>query len=605
MSNPELTSEERQQFENLLEFIKQTRGFDFAAYKRPTLVRRITKRMQTVNIASFDEYRDHLEVQPDEYEQLFDTILINVTSFFRDPPAWEYLAAEVLPRLLDAKPSPASLRVWVTGCASGEEAYTVAMLLAEAIGLDEFRERAKIYATDVDGDALGSARLGRYSADDVQAIPADLRARYLDQFDGGFAFRGDLRRGVIFGRHDLLSDPPISRIDLLLARNTLMYFNADTQGRVLANFHFALNDGGFLFLGKSEMLLTRSNLFTPFDLKRRVFQPTPKASFRERLLDMAHTPQGEPSAHDELTTRARDAAFDAGPAASFVISPQGELVAANRPARALFRLAARDLGRQFHELDVSFRPVELRSPIEDAARSGHAVAIPDVEVTNAAGERRYLDFHIVPLTGSEGRHIGTAVTAADVTRYRTLQETVERSRGDLETAYEELQATTEELETTNEELQSTNEELETMNEELQSTNEELETMNDELRMRTDDLNAVNGFLDAILTSLHQGVIVLDKELRIRAWNAAATDLWGLREEEVDGEHFLNLDIGLPVNNLSRSLRTALAGDVSEHVVQATNRRGRPVDVRVRTAPMAALGKEAGVLVLMEEDGQGE
>jgi two-component system, chemotaxis family, CheB/CheR fusion protein len=251
---------------------------------------------------------------------------------------------------------------------------------------------------------------------------------------------------------------------------------------------------------------------------------------------------------------------------------------------------------------------------------GHPVTVRDVEMTAQNGERRFIDMHVAPLHALDGQLIGTTINIVDVTRYRALQETVERSKEDLETAYEELQATTEELETTNEELQSTNEELETtneelqstneeletMNEELQSTNEELETINEELRQRTDDLNAVNVFLDAILTGLRSGVVVLDRELHVRAWNSAAEDLWGLRAEEAAGQHFLNLDIGLPVSELSKPLREVLAGGDGvplELRLPATNRKGRRIEVKVRLAPMA-LTDSSGVIVLMDDHTDG-
>jgi two-component system CheB/CheR fusion protein len=612
----------RTEFEALLDFIKQSRGFDFTGYKRPTLQRRIEKRIGFVGADGYSRYSEYLADHPDEYGELFNTILINVTSFFRDPPAWDHLRTEILPRVAQAKVAGDQIRVWSTGCATGEEAYTVAMLLAELLGDDGFRSRVKIYATDVDEDALNVGRHGRYRADLVEPIPEDLRAKYLERVNNHYVLRSDLRRAVIFGRHDLLQDPPISRVALLLARNTLMYFTADAQDRVLANFHFSLNDDGFLFLGKSEVLLTRSSIFVPVDPKRRVFAPVPKVAFRERLLDMVHgtADGGSPDAGaDGDPGRQRGTAFDSSPIAQLVVDDHGTLTLANQQAHLTFGLYPRDVGRPFSDLEMSYRPADLRSRIDETRSEGHPVAIRDVELTTANGERRYLDFHVSRLHAPEGRLIGTMISAVDITRYRNLQDSLERSKIDLETAYEELQATSEELETTNEELQSTNEELETtneelqstneeletLNEELQSTNEELETLNDELRLRTDDLNAVNAFLDAILTGLHSGVAVLDHELRVRAWNVAAEDLWGLRSDEAEGEHFLNLDIGLPLNELSKPLRSALTdgSEPTDLTVDALNRRGKQIQLAVRIAPMA-LVQERGVIVLMQDHGDG-
>jgi two-component system CheB/CheR fusion protein len=211
------------------------------------------------------------------------------------------------------------------------------------------------------------------------------------------------------------------------------------------------------------------------------------------------------------------------------------------------------------------------------------------------------DVQITPLVGADGNYLGVGIAFVEVTEYKQLQEEVEHSKRDVETAYEELQSTVEELETTNEELQSTNEELETMNEELQSTNEELETINDELSLRTEELNQANVFLESILRSVDGGMVVLDEELRVLAWNAGAEDLWGLRADEVASQHFMNLDIGFPVDRLHPGLRRTLAGEgVEPLVVEATNRRGRPVVLTVRMTPLVAQnGGTRGAIVLME------
>ena len=248
--------------EQVLDFIKDSRGFDFTGYKRSSIERRIAKRMTEVGVENYDEYLDFLQLHGEEFAELFNTILINVTGFFRDPRAWEYLATQVVPQLVEARGSDAPLRVWCAGSASGEEAYTVAMVLARAIGDDDFRERVKIYATDVDEQALDQARHGAYLPRQVEDVPRDALERFFERTDQRYVFRKDLRRSVIFGRNDLVQDAPISRIDLLVCRNTLMYFTAEAQSHILRRFHFALNDDGVLMLGKSEMLITHSDVFT-------------------------------------------------------------------------------------------------------------------------------------------------------------------------------------------------------------------------------------------------------------------------------------------------------------------------------------------------------
>ena len=261
--------------EELLEYVRRARGFDLTGYKRASLRRRILKRMQVVGIEGFENYMAHLEAEPDEFAAMFDTILINVTSFFRDPTSWAYVADEILPRIVADRPRGAPIRIWSAGCSSGQEAYTISILLAQVLGEQGFRERVKVYATDIDEEALTQGRHGSYGAKAMESMPPDLRDNYFESRSDHYVFRPDLRRSIIFGRHDLVQDPPISKIDLLVSRNTLMYFNADVQNRILANFSFALNDNGFLFLGKSEVLLSRTNIFLPVDLKRRVFGKVP------------------------------------------------------------------------------------------------------------------------------------------------------------------------------------------------------------------------------------------------------------------------------------------------------------------------------------------
>ena len=203
-------------FERILEYLRQTRGFDFTAYKRTSLMRRVRKRMQTVEVAEFDAYLDFLQVHPDEFVALFNTILINVTSFFRDIEVWETLRASVIPDLLTSRNGDGPIRIWSAGSASGQEAYSAAIVLAEVVGVEAFRERVKIYATDVDEEALAESRRAVYHAKQVADVPSDLLQKYFDRSNNElYSFNRDLRRSVIFGRHDLIQDAPISRVDLL------------------------------------------------------------------------------------------------------------------------------------------------------------------------------------------------------------------------------------------------------------------------------------------------------------------------------------------------------------------------------------------------------
>lgn len=598
-------------FEELLAFLKESRGFDFTGYKRASLMRRVWHQMRQVGVDSFSEYLDYLQVHPDEFAALFDTILINVTGFFRDIASWRALEQVLVPELLLRNPD-GDVRVWSAGCSSGEEAYSLAIVFAEILGIEQFRERVKIYATDIDERALGVARQAVYSERALCDISTQRRGRYFEVQNDRFAFRKDLRRSVIFGRNDLVQDAPISRIDLLACRNTLMYFNSETQGRIGARLAFALRPGGLLFLGKAEMLLSHSPLFEPVDLKRRFFRKAPDVALVEADLKGGRQIM-TPALPDDSITRTRSEAFLASPVAQLVIDVEGRVLLVNHRATTLLNVAERDIGLPFHELEISYRPAELRSPLAAVKQTNQPAWIRDVHWRRTPDETLFLDIQLVPLT-DRGARLGVALMFNDVTRYRQLQRELEAANRQLETAYEELQSTNEELETTNEELQSTVEELETTNEELQSTNEELETMNEELqsmndelqvtnealRERTTQISSLNAFMESILASLGAAVVVVNRDLVVDVWSGQAEDLWGVREAEAVGTHLLHLDSGLPGDRLKGSIRAVLDGSPREEVtVEATNRRGRRIGVRTTATPLLAGDRMAGALLLLE------
>jgi two-component system, chemotaxis family, CheB/CheR fusion protein len=379
-------------------------------------------------------------------------------------------------------------------------------------------------------------------------------------------------------------------------------------------FHFALNPEGFLFLGKSELLLSHANLFTPVSLKRRVFAKVVAPSLRDRLGTIADA-DGDHGPRTDAGRALREAAFDAAPVAQVVIARDGTIVQVNRRARLMLNVSTGDLGRPIQDVEASYRPVELRSHLQELYSDGQMRTLPNVVWTDTLGQRRMLEVQLEPLRAA-GDLVGAAVTYSDLTEQLALNGELERAQRELSSAYEELQSTVEELETTNEELQSTNEELETtneelqstneeletMNEELQSTNEELETINDELRERTLEVNQANAFMQTILSGLGVGIAVLDSHMRVRIWNRGAELLWGARADEVHGEHVLALDIGLPLEALRQPVREAFAGDPPAEPVllDAVDRRGRAFNCRITVVPLVASPDNgSGVILLME------
>ncbi|MFD5096106.1 CheR family methyltransferase [Amycolatopsis thailandensis] len=603
-------AEDERELESLLTFIDDSRGFDFTGYKRTSLGRRIRKRMQTVGFEKYPDYRDFLESNADEFQELFNTILINVTSFFRDPAAWHYLQTVVVPELI-AKAGPGGdIRIWSAGCSSGEEAYTLAILFAEQLGVEASTKQVKIYGTDVDEEALREARAGVYSLKSLEKLPDELKTKYFEPNGALFAFRRDLRRRVIFGRHDITRDAPISRVDLLVCRNTLMYFNVEAQAKIIERFHFALNDGGHLFLGKAEMLLADGSRFEVTDMRNRVFKVQASAAARSARFDLRAAAGMEKINRRQVV----ELALAASPDAMMGIERDGTVAVVNGAARLQFGLSANIAGTPFRDLEISYQPIELRSLIDRAHNERRSVRVNAVRREKGDGEVQYFDIIVKPLLTSDGEDLGVAITFIDTTEATRLQQEVKRVQEDLATAYaelqstnaeletvnEELQSSIEELETTNEELQSTNEELETTNEELQSGNEELETMNEEMRIRTAELDEARTFLEGVLSSVAAGVVVLDSDLLVRSWNRGAEDLWGMRADEVYGADFFTLDFGLPTEGLRDMVE--ICNETGHRALpvetDAVDRKGRPFVASVSCSPLSGPG--SGVVLLMEK-----
>jgi two-component system CheB/CheR fusion protein len=564
-------------FRRLLELLSTRYGFDFREYKPASLVRRVRARMQQVRIDSFDGYMHYLESHPDENVALFNAILINITGFFRDPDAWTVLRNEVIPRLVEQASETRSLRVWSIGCSSGEEPYSLAVLLSEHLGSGGREFNVKIYATDVDEEALTAGRHGLYRLDDVKDVPPDLLDRYFAREGQAYRFRRDLRRWVIFGRHNVVRDPPLSHIDLLLCRNVMIYFTTDLQEKILARFQYSIREGGYLFLGRAESLLARSRWFTPVNLKWRIFErsaasaPTVAAALLRGTESTLHQPAVPVEVTGGATRLQR--VIEALPSAVMMIDATDNILVWNAAAEALFDIPTEAaVNRKFRDLDVSYRIEGLRAQVEEVKSRHIPTRLENVTFTRRSGEVVHAEIMITPLL--EGHRIAAVVvTAAEATEHARLKEQMTRVSEQHATAIEELQSTNEELETTNEELQSTNEELETTNEELQSTNEELETtveelqaantelggLNAELERRSTDLRQLDEYQQAVLGSIDQALLVLDREGIVKTWNEGAERMWGLPTEHAVGRPFWTLPIGdgprLARDAIARVLKT--------------------------------------------------
>ncbi|TMF40411.1 MAG: PAS domain-containing protein, partial [Chloroflexi bacterium] len=380
-------------------------------------------------------------------------------------------------------------------------------------------------------------------------------------------------------------------------------------GRILARFHYALDDDGYLFLGRAEMLLTHAALFTPVDLKERIFTKVARLQLRERLVLLAQSGSMEASNQVARQLRVRELATEGTPSPQIVVDSLGVLVSINQAARELFDVPQSDTGRALRDLEVSYKPVDLRTPIDRVVRERRPTSVQGIELKRSDGTPATFDLHVVPLIDEDGSVVGTTISLFDVSaqiQLRTdlvrMRQELQSNKEELETTNEELQSTVEELETTNEELQSTNEELETLNEELESTNSELNSINSDLAMRRGEVERLNTLLLAITGNIELGAAVLDRTGRVQVWNERAADLWGVRSDEVVGHSFFELDIGLPAEQLRKLIQAGTGGATrhDELVVVATTRKGRQIRCRVMAHTLGDGEQPSGVVLVMEE-----
>jgi two-component system CheB/CheR fusion protein len=565
----------------LLERLHAEHNFDFRQYKEISLLRRLRRRLSQLHLDSVEKYLDVLSRDPNEHRELLNVLLINVTRFFRDRDAWDVLRERVLPAIVTEAAASHCIRVWSVGCSSGEEPYTAAILIAEALrGRPGGDLDVRIYATDIDDAALATARAGLYPREQIKDVPDEFRERYFQPEGQMYRVRRDVRRWCIFGHHDLTQDVPLSRIDLVICRNVLIYFNSALQDRILPRFQYAVRPNGYLFLGRAESMLGRSQGFQPMDSKWRIFRcagPTRAEVPPGPLVAIDSPPRAPAQGHEEraenhtVTLRIRGI-VEGLQTAIMVIDPADTVVTWNPAAEVLFDIPAESaIHRKFRDLDISYRIDGLRSRIEEVKSTQGRVRMNDITFPRRSGETAHVGITIAPLHDERGRLSGVLVCADDMTEHRRLREEIEHVAEQSETANEELQSTNEELETTNEELQSTNEELETINEELQSTNEELETtveelqsinaelgtLNTELERRTGELNQLDRYHKNILDTLEAAVVVLDAALVVTAWNQGATEMWGMKSSDTIGRPFLTLPIGDVVRKAREPMHAVL------------------------------------------------
>jgi len=536
-------------------------GHDFSEYKNQTFHRRVQRRMQVIQTTKLEDYVERLRTDPEEVSALFRDLLIGVTSFFRDPVAFGALETLVVPTLFKDKDADDEIRVWVTGCSTGEEAYSIAILLREHMDRLQVAPRVKIFATDIDEAAMKIARSARYPANSVKEVAPERLKRFFLHEAGSYRLAEDAREMCIFSTHNVIRDPPFSRLDLISCRNLLIYLKPGLQGQVIPLFHYALRPGGYLFLGLSENVAQYNDLFRSLDRKHRLFQRRdlvsrpiiPLRQFLPHARQDTATSEASQSAllHGSgLMLRMANTIVEQFTPAYVIVNGSGEALYFSAGTGKYLQAAA---GPPTRDIVAMARPglrPDLRAALHRAKQSGRQVMRDRVAVQMDGGVE-IISLAIEPI--NEGSETAYGVVFIDRGPIRTqdesssaehpagddstvgqieaeLQETKERLQStieELETANEEFRASNEELLSVNEELQSTNEELETSKEEQQSANEELQTINNEFSIKIDELDRANSDLHNLFESTLIATIFLDRNLAIRSFTPTVTKLFNL------------------------------------------------------------------------------
>jgi two-component system, chemotaxis family, CheB/CheR fusion protein len=541
--------------------LRSRTGHDFSDYKERSFHRRVQRRMQVVQTTKLEDYVERLQTDPDEVNALFRDLLIGVTSFFRDPIAFHALETVVIAKLFENKDADDEVRVWVTGCSTGEEAYSIGILLREHMDELQAVPKVQIFATDIDEAALSIARSARYPANSVKEVSPERLKRFFVHEAGSYRLAKNVRDMCIFSIHSVLRDPPFSRLDLISCRNLLIYFKPGLQGQVLPLFHYALRPGGCLFLGLSENVARYNDLFLALDRKTRLFRRRdlgvrPPIPLRQFLPHARQDTAGSQASHGAVLQRssllqkvASTVVEHFGPT-YVIVDETGQALyfsagtgkylqaAAGPPTRDVVLMARPglrvDLRTALHRAKQSGRQV-IRDHIAVQTNGGVDVISLAVEPISEEGETAYgVVFIDRGPAGTRHKSDSAAHQAAEDSPVqqieRELQETKERLQAtieELETANEEFRASNEELLSVNEELQSTNEEIETSKEELQSVNEELQTVNNEHSIKIDELDRVNSDLTNLFQSTQIATIFLDRNLVIRSFTPTVTKIFNL------------------------------------------------------------------------------
>lgn len=609
--NAEATDDES--FAKVLALVREASGLDLTSYRRTTLLRRISRRMLLEGVATMREYLGVLQKRPSEVEALYRDILVNMTEFFRDPDALDALKHEVFPEVLQHKESGGSVRIWVPGCAKGQEAYSILMTLVEFLDASSSHPEIQMFASDVNELDVDFARAGVYPHGIATEVSAERLARFFVQVPGGYQIDRAIREKCVFAVHDITKDPPFSRLDVVSFRNVLIYMERPLQQRVLQVLHYALEPGGFLLLGSSETTGTESSLFSVVDKKQRIYKRKPGPG---KLLSALAPSAGA------LGFAQRGRAGQQGPAFDVLGEAEKVVRGRYRPAGILVTPDLDVLQFRGHiglHLDPAEGPPEFKLPrliapglsltveaaIREAARTGAAVRRRGTALERD-GERREVDIEAVPIVSPTGDSYYLVLfeerpkelpqagprtkqgkeRAAEEGEAPVLRRQLEEAREQLDAVASQRDATTADLRAASERFQSSNEELRTINEEfqtaqeeLQSTNEELTTLNDELRNRNTELGRLADDLNNVVEGVEIPILILDADLRIRRFTPQTEAIVSIVPTDI-GRPITDLSMKVGIPDFPDRVREVLRNGVP-HETEVRNGDGRWHSVRIR------------------------
>ncbi len=564
--------------------LKKSSGIDFRHYKTTTMNRRIRRRMHLLRIKTFNDYREYLKDNSGEIKSLNDDLLINVTSFFREPQVFQFLIDKIIPRMVEKRAPKDLIRVWVPGCATGEEVYSIAIALTEFLSEKQQNIPVQIFGTDVSHTVIEKARAGLYSQSGVVNISSKRLARFFEKTDKGYQISKSIREMCIFAPHNVFADPPFSRLDLISCCNLLIYLDSVLQDKILRSSHYALKSGGFLMLGKSETVGASPELFSQIDKKFKIY-------VRKDTASRGHVGFGQMSQKFERQDESNDQVIDEDASESLDIQKEADTILLSHytPASVVinndleiiqFRgstgvyLEPSPGKASFNLIKMARESLgfELRNAISRVRKSGSPFRKADIPIKQV-DNTRHVTIEVLPLGASlqESHYLvlfedtkGVSQTELlpskqKIVRYKRgakdrrieeLEKELSQTHEDMRSITEEQEATNEELQTaseeilsSNEELQSINEELETSKEELESTNEELITVNEELQIRNEELTEARNYAQAIIRTVQVPLLILDRDLRVRTANRSFHQMFQVTEEETAGNLIYDLGNG--------------------------------------------------------------